>query len=155
MPKQALNNDALAQGATGGERVISTADQAVAFLKTHSSFTPQLRTDRKADNQGFKLKARQVDEADLSGLYGNSPDNLYFVSLCLANIEDDHTKTRRLHVIEYEHNGKSFDVENAKGYESYYDFLNGIDCTHLKFITTESLMNSSLTTDIRTQLNDL
>ena len=58
-------------------------------------------------------------------------------------------------MIEYLHDGKTFDVENAKGYESYNDFTNGTDCTHLKFITSESLMNTSLTTDIRTQLNDL
>ena len=144
----------MAQGGIEGQRVISTAEQAVEFLKTHDSFSPQLRTDRKADSKGFTLKARNVDNADLSGLFGN-----YYIFdldwLYSANIEDDHTKTRRLHVIEYLHDGKTFDVENAKGYESYNDFMNGTDCTHLKFITSESLMNSSLTTDIRTQLNDL
>ena len=77
------------------------------------------------------------------------------VLLCSANIEDDHTKTRRLHVIEYEHNGETFDVEKAKGYESHEDFMKGTDCTHLKFVTSESLMNTSLTTDIRTQISDL
>ena len=74
VPKQALKQDSLVQGATQGQRVISTAEQAVDFLKTHDSFTPQLRTDRKADNQGFTLKARMVDNADLSGLYGNFPN---------------------------------------------------------------------------------
>ena len=69
IPKNALTTHALVQGATNGNSVISTSEDAVQFLKKHEHFSPQMQP-RKDDRLGFALTTRDVDNANLNCVFG-------------------------------------------------------------------------------------
>ena len=58
--------------------------------------------------------------------------SLVSLYIFLDCIENDKTKTRKLHVLVFEkEEGSSFDVTKATAFETYEDFQNNINCTEL------------------------
>jgi len=122
-------------------------------LQSHEHFGSQL-TQRKPDSKGFVLKSRQAYNANLDGIYGKR--SVCSILYSLDCIENDKTKTRKLHVLVFEkEEGSPFDVTKATAFETYKDFENNVNCTELTLNHSESQLDLSLTYDIRNTLESM